>query len=69
MAMTAEIKGKKLIVTIDMYNPPRASASGKSLKVASSEGNQKMTLQVNGHNVVIGLNAYYANEEYEAADE
>lgn len=57
MAMTAEIKGKKLIVTIDIEEP-KPSASGKTLSIASSRGNQKTEAKFNGQEVTIGLNAY-----------
>lgn len=56
--MKAEIKSGKLIVTIDMNESPMPSASGKTLVVASSHGNQATTASVNGKPVVIGLNAY-----------
>lgn len=59
MAATAEIKGKQLIITIDMQTPA-PSASGKTLVVASTRGNQATTAQVNGQPVVIGVNAYIA---------
>jgi len=59
--MTAEIIGKngskKLVITIDMGKPV-ASASGKSLVIASSHGNQPTTLTVDGKVVTVGLNAY-----------
>jgi hypothetical protein len=55
--MKAEIKDGKLIVTIDMQAPTR-SASGKTLVVASSRGNQKTDATVQGQAVIIGLNAY-----------
>ncbi len=57
MTMKAEIKDGNLIVTIPMQEPT-ASASGKTLVVASSHGNQKTAAMVNGKNVTIGLNAY-----------
>jgi hypothetical protein len=53
--MTAEIKGNKLIVTIDLETP-RPSASGKTLIVAT--GNLKGGAVLNGKPVTIGLNAY-----------
>lgn len=55
--MKAEIKGTQLIITIDMQEPA-PSASGKTMVVASSHGNQATTAQVQGKPVVIGLNAY-----------
>jgi hypothetical protein len=57
MAATAEIKGNQLLITIDMQTPA-PSASGKTLIVASTRGNQATTAQVNGQPVVIGVNAY-----------
>lgn len=55
--MKAEIKNGKLIIEIDVQTP-RPSASGKTLVVASSHGNQATTAQVDGKPVVVGLNAY-----------
>jgi len=55
--MKAEIKGNELIITITM-NEPRPSASGKTLVVASSGGNQATAAQVNGKPVIVGVNAY-----------
>ncbi len=55
--MKAEIKGNQLVITIDMQEPA-PSASGKTMVVASSHGNQATTAQVNGQPVTIGLNAY-----------
>lgn len=57
--MEAKIEGKKLIVILDLQEP-QASASGKTLVVASSHGNQATTATVNGKPVVVGLNAYIA---------
>jgi len=37
---------------------PVLSASGKTLVIASTHGNKETTAQVNGKNVVVGLNAY-----------
>ena len=55
--MTAEIKGKTQVVTIDLHEP-RASRSGKTLVVASSHGNKETTAEIKGQPVVVGLNAY-----------
>ena len=60
MGMTAELKGNKLVVTIDtndLKNLP-LSASGKTSVVASSHGNTATSCIVAGKPVVIGLNAY-----------
>lgn len=56
--MKVEIKGKDLVITIPIDHDPKASASGKTLVVASSRGNKETDVKVNGKNVTIGLNAY-----------
>jgi len=60
MAIKVEIKGQKLIITADMQKPT-PSASGKTLVVATSHGNQPTTLEVKGQPVIVGLNAYIKN--------
>jgi hypothetical protein len=56
-SMKVEIKGNELIITVEMQ-PPTPSASGKTLVIASSHGNQTTTAMVDGKPVVVGLNAY-----------
>jgi len=55
--MNVEIKGKQMIITVDMQTPA-PSASGKTLVVASSHGNQPTTATIDGKPVIIGFNAY-----------
>ena len=55
--ITAEIKGKTLVITLDLQTPA-PSASGKTLVVASSHGNVATTAVVDGKPVTIGVNAY-----------
>ena len=55
--MKVEIKGSELIITIEMQKPT-PSASGKTLVIASSHGNQTTTATIDGKPVVVGLNAY-----------
>jgi len=55
--MKAEVKGNQLIITVDMQTPA-PSASGKTLVVASSHGNQATTAIIDGKPVVVGFNAY-----------
>lgn len=53
-----EENGKKfLVIKIEMGTPTH-SASGKTLVVASTHGNQPTQATVNGKPVVVGLNAY-----------
>lgn len=47
-----------LVLEIDMEAQLRPSTSGKTLVVASTRGNQKTDLEVDGKPVIIGLNAY-----------
>ena len=58
--MQVEIKGNDLVITIPMQKPT-PSASGKTLVVASSHGNQPTSAQVNGKPIILGLNAYIRN--------
>ena len=55
--MKAEIKGKELVITLDLQTPA-PSASGKTLVVASSHGNVATTAVIDGKAIVIGVNAY-----------
>lgn len=55
----AEIKNGTLVVNIPINEKPEPSASGKTLVVASSHGNQTIAnCMVDGKPLVIGLNAY-----------
>jgi hypothetical protein len=56
--MTAKIVGNKLIIELLLNPVPVASQSGKTLVVASSHGNKVTEAQVQGKNVVVGVNAY-----------
>lgn len=56
--MQATIKDGKLMIEIDLQTPPAPSASGKTLVVASTHGNQATSLIIEGQPVVIGVNAY-----------
>ena len=55
--MNAKIENGNLVITIPMQKPT-PSASGKTMVVASSHGNQATTALVDGKPVIIGLNAY-----------
>lgn len=55
--MIVKVEGNELVIRIPM-GTPTPSASGKTLVVASTRGNQQTDCQVQGKNVVIGLNAY-----------
>lgn len=57
MAIETKIEENKLIITCDLEEPV-PSASGKTLVVASTRGNMKTALTINGKPLTIGLNAY-----------
>jgi hypothetical protein len=59
--MKATIKDNVLHIEIPLH-APRPSASGKTLTVASSNGNQPTTAQIDGLPVVVGVNAYIKPE-------
>ena len=56
--MKIEIVGKQIVITLDLQDPPAPSASGKTLVVASTHGNQASTATVNGKPVIVGVNCY-----------
>jgi hypothetical protein len=56
--MTAKIEGNELVIRLPMQQPPRPSASGKTLVVATTHGNKTSEVEINGQSVVIGVNAY-----------
>jgi len=58
--MKVTIKGSVLTIEIDTQKPT-PSASGKTLVIASTHGNQPTTALVDGKPVIIGLNAYIRN--------
>jgi len=56
--MKAEIKDGNLVITIALQ-APRASASGKTLVVATTSGNVTLPgVHVDGKEITLGLNAY-----------
>lgn len=55
--MTVTMKGKKLVIEIDTQKPT-PSSSGRTLIVATTSGNQKTEVQVDGKQLIVGLNAY-----------
>ena len=55
--MEARIENGKLIIEIPIHEP-RPSASGKTLVVASSNGNKPTGAMIKGKPIVVGLNAY-----------
>ena len=57
-AKIVEREGKQFLVIEIPMTKPTLSPTGKSYSVASSHGNQVTAAQVDGKNVVVGINAY-----------
>lgn len=56
--MKVTIEKNELVIRIPMTKPT-PSASGKTLSVASSHGNQKTDAELKGYGpIIVGLNAY-----------
>jgi hypothetical protein len=62
--LKATIEGKELVIRVPLNPTPVASASGKTLVVASSHGNQKTEAMVSGQPVIVGVNAYIHRQSH-----
>lgn len=56
--MKATIEKGELVIRIPVSDDPQPSATGKTLVVASSRGNIKTDVMIQGKPLTIGLNAY-----------
>jgi hypothetical protein len=56
--MNVEIKGDNLVITVPIRKPLEPSKSGKSLVVATSNGNLATSAVIDGKPVIVGFNAY-----------
>ncbi len=54
------VKDGRLLISIPVNAAPTPSASGKTLVVASTHGNLKTSVLVDGKPLTLGLNAYIA---------
>jgi hypothetical protein len=54
------IQNGELVIRLPLNQPPVPSASGKTLVIASTRGNQRSDAVVDGQAVVVGVNAYIA---------
>ncbi len=61
MATTVTVKGKKLVIEMDLIEP-RPSSSGKTLVCATTAGAMKTEATVNGKPLTINVNAYIPNK-------
>jgi hypothetical protein len=55
--LTVTREGEMLVIRIPIAKPT-PSASGKTLVVASTRGNQKTGVQIDGKDLYLGVNAY-----------
>ncbi len=55
--LTVTREGDMLVIRIPIKRPA-PSASGKTLVVASTHGNQKTDVQIEGKDLYLGVNAY-----------
>lgn len=61
--MEVTMQDGKIIIIIPVNRPPIKSKTGKTLSVASSRGNKVTSVEVDGQNLIVGVNAYiYANK-------
>ena len=58
--MKVSIENGELVIRLPLNRPPVVSASGKTLVVASTRGNQRTDAVIDGWPVIVGLNAYVA---------
>lgn len=57
MSMKVTVEKSELVIRIPLQKPTK-SASGKTLVVATSHGNQQTEAKVDGKLVTVGVNAY-----------
>lgn len=56
--MEVTVEGDELVIRMKLNKNPSPSASGKTLVVASSRGNQQTEAKFNGKPITVGVNAY-----------
>jgi hypothetical protein len=56
--MQVKVEKGELVIRIPLNPVPTPSATGKTLVVASTHGNTRTDLLIDGKQVTIGLNAY-----------
>ncbi len=56
--MKVTVEKGELVIRMPLRKDPKPSASGKTLVVATSGGNQKTEAMHNGMPITVGVNAY-----------
>jgi hypothetical protein len=59
--MQAKIQDNRLIIAIDLIQPPRESASGKTLVVATTGGFEVSDVEQDGSTISVSVNATIPN--------
>ena len=59
--MKVTIEKNELVIRLPL-GEPKPSASGKTLVVASTHGNQKTGVMLKGREITVGVNAYVKPE-------
>jgi hypothetical protein len=58
--LTASIEDECLVIRVPLNSKPTPSSTGKTLVVASSHGNKRTEVEIDGKLVIVGVNAYVA---------
>lgn len=56
--MKVTIENNDLVIRLPMQTPPQPSATGKTMVVATTRGNIKTQVMVDGKPLTVGVNAY-----------
>jgi len=59
MEVTIDEKARKMTIVMPLNKNPRSSKSGKTMVIASTQGNQRTDAKYQGKEVTVGLNAYF----------
>ena len=65
--MKVSVKGNEMTIVIPLEKEPQPSASGKTLGLFSSHGNQVTDAKFHEQPITIGLNVYVKNPDFKKA--
>lgn len=58
MKVTVDVKKGVMLIELPLISPPVPSKSGKTLIIATTNGNKESDAVVNDQNIIVGCNAY-----------
>ena len=61
ISVTVNKKDRTMTITLPLQKPT-VSASGKTMVVATTRGNQKVDCEYDGQQLTVGVNVYYSNK-------